>query len=145
MIEARDLWEWVLKVAILLFVFDVGVRRIQLDGEEFAKAFAAVRRRIFFWQKAPAPQQTDESLAALLTRRDEVRSRKIEPQFQMRPSSDGLFSPKKAPESIAMKNEKVFSKETETKAAVADEKPAEPENTTSRLLEAKRRARKNLE
>src|SRR5215472_12457136 len=36
--QPRDLWESLLKLAIILFVFDVGVRRIQIDREEWMRA-----------------------------------------------------------------------------------------------------------
>ena len=32
--QPRDLWEWLLKLGLLLFVADVGVRRIYLDRAE---------------------------------------------------------------------------------------------------------------
>jgi len=67
--QPRDLWEWLLKFAVLLFTLDVGVRRIQLDREELQRAWRVVSRWIFFWRGVPREPEADESLAALLARR----------------------------------------------------------------------------
>jgi hypothetical protein len=142
--QPRDLWEWLLEFAILLFVVDVGVRRIQLDRDEVLRAIRVVQRKIFFWQGIPRAPESEESLAALLARRDTVRSTQTAPATQ--PSPD-LFRPTKpvteplpgmAPaESAAVENS---AQPTPTQAA---KEPAEPgATTTSRLLEAKRRAQR---
>ena len=47
------------------FVLDVGVRRVQIDREEWLKATANLRRMIFFWRGKTRPVEADESLAAL--------------------------------------------------------------------------------
>ncbi|HSU56319.1 MAG TPA: VWA domain-containing protein, partial [Candidatus Dormibacteraeota bacterium] len=36
--QPRDLWEWLLRFAVVMFVVDVGVRRIQLERDELVKA-----------------------------------------------------------------------------------------------------------
>jgi uncharacterized membrane protein len=146
--QPRDLWEWFLKFAIILFPLDVAVRRIQLDREEWLKGMRVLRRWIFFWKPAPRPVQSDESLAALLNRRDEVRAQKLPGATRQHvdtvstAAKPDLFTPKTEVKVEEM--EKV--KGTETAETVIEEKKStELENTTSRLLEAKRRARKNLE
>jgi uncharacterized membrane protein len=140
-----DLWEWLLKAAIILFVLDVGIRRIQIDRQEWAKMMAIVRRTVLFWRGEPRPAQAEESLVALLARRDQVRAQHpsrpaAEPSpelFQPRqPSSSPIFEP--APADTAL------SATPETPPPSA-EKPEPPASTTSRLLEAKRRARKKME
>src|SRR5262245_33798909 len=88
--QPRDLWETLLKVAIILFVFDVAVRRIQIGREEWQKAMRALRRWVFFWQGVPRPAEAEESLAALLARRDQVRSTQTAPTLEPRPD---LFRP----------------------------------------------------
>ncbi len=138
--QPRDLWEWLLKFAIILFPLDVAVRRIQLERAAWSKAARALRRWIFFWKPVPRSAQSDESLAALLNRRDEVRAKKIEAQPPTIPNAD-LFAPK-TPVNI----EPIGAPESLQQKIQGDEKKTdEPQNTTSRLLEAKRRARKNLE
>jgi hypothetical protein len=133
------LWEWLLRLAIVLFTLDVGVRRIQLDREEILKGLAFARRKLLFWEAKPRPVQADESLAALLHRRDQVRS--VRPQPAAEPNPD-LFRPKAAgalPRDDTSGKETPASTEPVPDAAQPDQKPVA---TTSRLLEAKRRAQR---
>ena len=90
--QPQDLRDWLLGFAILLFPFDVGVRRIQLDWEQWLKATATLRRWIFFWKGVPRTQEADDSLAALLNRRGQVRARQPLPES---PPSPDLFRPEK--------------------------------------------------
>src|SRR6266496_611625 len=83
--QPRDWWEWLLKFAIVLFPLDVGVRRIQLDRAEWVRATQTLRRWLFFWRGVPRTPEADESLAALLTRRDEVRAKQTPPAVQPEP------------------------------------------------------------
>ncbi|MEI6784189.1 MAG: VWA domain-containing protein, partial [Verrucomicrobiota bacterium] len=88
--QPRDLWESLLKFAIILFTLDVGVRRIQIGRDEWLRAMQALRRWLFFWRGAPRPPEAEESLAALLTRRQQVRSQQTAPAAEPRPD---LFRP----------------------------------------------------
>ena len=130
-----DLWEWLLKFAVILFPIDVGVRRIQLDWEEWLKATENLRQLLFFWRREERQTSTDESLASLLAKRDEARQ-----SFQRdKPSAPDprLFQSKQTPAEFSAKP-----------SAVAEAKPEEPSqagedhSTTSRLLAAKRKARR---
>ncbi|MBC8003288.1 MAG: hypothetical protein H7X97_11945, partial [Opitutaceae bacterium] len=56
-----DLWETLLRLAIVLFTLDVGVRRIQIDREEWLKATATLQRWLLFWKPAMRPVEADES------------------------------------------------------------------------------------
>jgi Ca-activated chloride channel family protein len=139
--QPRDLWEWLLRFAIVLFTFDVAVRRIQIDREEWRKVTQTLRRWVFFWEGKPLPAAADESLTALLARRDQVRSRQPAPVVQTNPN---LFQPTKPPAEPLPGNPPVVP------STAPAEEPAEPpvveepatSSTTSRLLEAKRRAQK---
>ncbi len=139
--QPRDLWEPLIKLAILLFVLDVGVRRIQLDREELQRLW----RRVAFWKKAQQPAGTDESLSALLARRDQVRSTKT---AAAEPRPD-LFRPEKPVTDAGLSTSPTAPAETPAPSgpsAKAPEPVAEPaESTTSRLLEAKRRAQRRKE
>ena len=140
----RDLWEWLLKLAICLFPLDVGVRRIQIDREEWLKATATLRRAIFFWRGKPRPVEADESLGALLARRDEVRSKTASAATQPAPE---LFQPARTvdvgtPVAPLSRGETVAVAES---AAEPEKQPERPVGTTSRLLEAKRRAQRRQE
>lgn len=136
--QPRDLWEWLLRIAILLFPLDVGLRRIQIDRAEWAKATATLQKALFFWLGKPRTPQAEESLGALLARRDQVRSQTTRPIVEPNPD---LFRPINDP-----KIEAEVMTGKPPSAAPPDAKPkdkaAPPAETTSRLLEAKRRAQR---
>jgi hypothetical protein len=140
--QPRDLWEYLLELAIVLFILDVGVRRIQIDRDEMLRAMRAVQRRVFFWQGIPRAPEAEESLAALLARREVVRSTQTAPA---EPKAD-LFRPMKPvtePLPGMGSAEAPPVQSPATAPAQPAKEPAEPAaTTTSRLLEAKRRAQK---
>jgi len=141
--QPRDLWEHLLELAILLFIVDVGVRRIQIDRDEMLRAMRAVQRKILFWQGIPRAPEAEESLAALLARRETVRSTQTAPA---EPKAD-LFRPTKPVTEPLPGAGAAEAPPIQTAAAPApaqpSKEPAEPgATTTSRLLEAKRRAQK---
>ena len=74
--QPLDLWEALLKFAVVFFVLDVGLRRIYLDRAEWSKATENLRRWLLLWRGKPRPVEADESLAALLSRRGQVRAQK---------------------------------------------------------------------
>jgi len=141
--QPRDLWEWLLELAILLFIVDVGVRRIQIDRDEMLRAMRFVQRKVFFWQGIPRAPESEESLAALLARRDAVRSTQTAATTE--PSAD-LFRPTKPVTEPLPGIIPADAPPVQTPAAAsapAAKEPAEPgATTTSRLLEAKRRAQR---
>lgn len=142
--QPRDLWEWLLQFAVIAFVLDVGVRRIDIDRDEWLKATATLRRLGFFWNRPKTPGKPDESLASLLSRRDQVRSRHTPKAEQPRAE---LFKPREE-KAAPLPGEKPpppkpASKDTAAKPDV----PAPPptESVTSRLLAAKRKATRKLD
>jgi uncharacterized membrane protein len=143
--QPRDWWEWLLKLAVILFVLDVAVRRIQIERDQWQKAMARVKQTIFFWKGVPRPVEADESLAALLSRRDQVRAKQTAPAVEARPE---LFKPA-TPVVLPSKGtrEEIGSPAMEMKQPepAASEDPQKPASTTSRLLDAKRKARRKLE
>jgi len=137
--QPLDLRDWLLKFAILLFPLDVAVRRIQLDAADWSRAATTLRRRLFFWKGIPRTKDADESLAALLGRREQVRSQRPTPVTA--PSPD-LFRPEK-PAAIAEAQPGKEPSATLAGESAVTEKEQPPERTTtSRLLEAKKRAQK---
>lgn len=142
--QPEDLWNWLLKLAICLFPLDVGVRRIQIDRAEWLKGLATLRRWLFFWQGKPRPVEADESLNALLVRRDAVRAKTPSAPMQAAPE---LFQPTRpviiAPAASSPKREVTASNATEAEPTSAA--PEQPAGTTSRLLEAKKRAQRRRE
>lgn len=140
--QPRDLWEWLIRFAIVLFVADVGVRRIYIDRAEWLKATENLRRLLFFWRRPMAVPAADESLNALLARRSQVRAQRTgagtpKPEL-FQPARPAPASGPAVPEAAAP------SPPTAPAPAL---KAAPPDRTavTSRLLEAKRRAAKKLD
>ncbi len=133
--QPHDLWEWLLRLAILLFPIDVGIRRIQLDRAEWEKFLSIIRSKLFFWRGKPRPVEAEESLDALLARRAEVRAKTTSAE----PIPD-LFKPANTP-TIEEPTPGAAPTVAEEKRQAKEEKP-EGTQTTSRLLEAKRRAQK---
>ena len=147
--QSHDLWEWLMKLAVLLFTFDVGLRRIDLDPEDLAKFTGRWRRRLLFWKAAPAEHKADESLAALLAKRDQVRSQQV-----VSAPDPALFRPAQAPPETPISLSSSPSSSplptgatdvTNPAPGSSTTPPAAPTSTTSRLLEAKRRAQKKPE
>ena len=143
--QPRDWWEWLLKLAIILFPLDVGVRRIQIDRAEWVRATQTLRRWLFFWGGVPRTPEADESLAALLARRDQVRAKQTGSPPQ--PSLE-LFEPEH-PVVILPEKRDGAPTEPAARSAPGPLPAAAPvdqrANTTSRLLEAKRRAQQRKE
>jgi hypothetical protein len=143
--QPRDWWEWLLRLAIILFVLDVAVRRIDIDREQWEKFTARMRQTIFFWRGVPRPAQADESLATLLARRDQVRTTQTAPAPEARPE---LFKPAQP---VVLPNRPASGESPAPALEIQEpEKPAsgagqKPESTTSRLLDAKRRAQRKKE
>src|SRR5439155_3867925 len=77
--QPRDWWEWLLKLAVILFVIDVATRRIQIERDQWQRALLRAKQTVLFWKGVPRPAQADESLAALLARRDQVRTTQTAP------------------------------------------------------------------
>jgi uncharacterized membrane protein len=139
--QPQDLRDWLLGFAILLFPFDVGVRRIQLDWDQWLKATENLRRWIFFWKGVPRTKEADESLAALLNRRGQVRAQQPLPEA---PPSPDLFRPEKlATAADEPKSTGGATPATGVPPPQDGKKPApEAASTASRLLDAKRRAQR---
>jgi hypothetical protein len=71
--QPRDLWWWLCMLAVVLFPIDVGLRRVQFDREELARAWGWVTSRLGFGRRrAGVPSR--EGMASLLARKEQVRS-----------------------------------------------------------------------
>lgn len=145
--QADDVWELLLKVVVVLFTLDVGIRRVQPDPDAWRRGVAAIRSRLLFWRPAPARAAADESLAALLSRRSQVRAGHT-PAAPVVPVDPRLFEPAAPPPSPPAPPEATPSPGS---PATAPSPPpgtppaAPPQSTASRLLEAKRKARNKME
>jgi hypothetical protein len=139
--QPNDLWEWFLRFAILLFPLDVAVRRVQIDRAEWEKFLAMIRGKLFFWRGKPRTVEADESLEALLVRREQVRSKTTAAPIEPSPR---LFEPVRAAKIDDVSGPTPKSAPTPpTEPAKSEKGKANPPaETTSRLLEAKRRAQR---
>jgi hypothetical protein len=101
----------------------------------------AVRRWIFFWKGVPRPKEADDSLAALLNRRGQVRAQ--QPTLVVPPSEE-LFRPEKQVTAADDAQAAEGKKRPPGEPPPEDGKKPAPEtaSTASRLLDAKRRAQR---
>ena len=148
--QPEDWWERCLQLAILLFVLDVGIRRIQLDREELKRGWIKVRSKLPFGSP-PRQPVGDPAMEALRQRRDAVRARAQAKSAEgapviavPKPSADDftrLTTPKKA---VATETTQSSSSSASGESAAPPVEPKKPvpgaDSTTSRLLDAKRRA-----
>ena len=136
--QPRDLWEALLRFAVILFVLDVGFRRIQIERADWQRGVVAAKGTLMFWRPQPKVMKSDESLSALLTRRDAVRAETTKP-VEDRPE---LFQPT-MPVTMPLPGTEAKADEPAkpTTGATPEKKPEEG-STASRLLDAKRRAQK---
>jgi len=141
--QPRDLWEAMLRLLVVLFVLDVGVRRVDVDREEWSRWWQKVRGKIGLrdGSRATAAQ---ESLGPLLARRGQVRGTRTAAGTASTagplPSPD-LFNPKSTPLPSDTPSA-AQGKDDGATTAVVVEPPAEQAGTASRLLEAKKRAQR---
>ncbi|HVV71787.1 MAG TPA: hypothetical protein VHI52_09860, partial [Verrucomicrobiae bacterium] len=102
-----------------------------------------VVRRWLPWRGVPRTQEAEVSLAALLARRDQVRSAQAAPPLEPKPE---LFRPVRPAEELAplpgTAQGAANEPQPETSPAQAEPPKEAPSSTASRLLEAKRRAQK---
>ena len=141
--QPLNLWEWLLKFAILLLPLDIGLRRIQIDREQWDRAWRSVIGRIAFWNQAKPLPQRDESLSALLNRRDQVRAHQ-EREVRIRPSTSLVERPVQENRSLPIKGAPELDAGLKTAKVPRLQEPdqAEAPSTASQLLEAKKRARR---
>jgi hypothetical protein len=138
-----DLFTALLQWAIILFALDVGVRRVQIDREEWQGLTATLRKWITLGRSKPRPAEADQSLAALLARRDAVRSGQARAE-----AAPELFQPAATPEPL-LGSATPAAPQAQAAPLPSAPAPSTPPaetpapgtgGTTSRLLEAKRRA-----
>ena len=139
-----DLWWWLLMAAVVLFPIDVGLRRVQLEREELARAWAGMLKAVGLRRRVQEVA-SKPSMATLLARKEKVRASQTGPTTEAPPD---LFQPREtvdAPEPGAATTDSAPKAEPPIGPGKAGAPPAtDPESTASRLLDAKRRARKKF-
>lgn len=146
--QPQELRDWLLRAAILLFLLDIAVRRVQPDPADLRRVRDFVLARLPRFGRRPGPAAAGPTvLDALLVRRDETRARQpvaTEARPVMTPPREaGPAGP--AVESPAPPNPTPFPREGQGEGipASAPQPAAVEASTATRLLEAKRRARKD--
>ena len=145
-----DLWERLFALFLLLFVLDVGIRRIDLDREEWSRWLARVLRR-FGVGDARKAAEAQENVGALLAAKGRMRESKTaegNESVVVRPvAMPELFQPKEVP-TMPVSGDRSVADDPATSTLPNAERtppaaPTDPKTgVTSRLLEAKRRAQR---
>jgi uncharacterized membrane protein/Mg-chelatase subunit ChlD len=127
--QARDLWRFLLIAVVLLMPMDVGIRRVQLDPEEWGLIWSRLMRWLHL-RRQTVSGPAGVSLSALLASRDKARSGTT--------TAGGVTAVQRSPARSG-----VLPVATKTAPAPKPTEPggSAPVSTTARLLEAKRRAR----
>jgi hypothetical protein len=134
-----DLWEVLLKWIVLLLVADIGLRRIEIDRDEWGRWLSRLKR---FGKGAEEESQagaSEESLRTLLGKRDAVRA--AAPQAPATESSR-VERPADIRPTVPAPPIPVTEPQPPQASAPASEPPGNAGGGMDRLLEAKRRARK---
>ena len=120
--KSTDIWPLLAILALLLFPFDVALRRLMIEREHWA-AFADAFSRLAWWRRLPMPAPAGAPLGRLLHRKHETAEtfrEDLPPTTVRLPEAPSRPSPKPSAPPLT---------------------PAAPDDRMKRLLEAKRRAR----
>ena len=144
-----ELWPWLLVLALLLWPFDIALRRVSIGRRELADARVAIGRR---WRSRRAAAPRTAAAEGMLASRERAAGGVARAALLRRPDSaapgatgsapSGPASPATAParvRDIRPAGTSTPSAEKPTAAPAAAE--PEPMDTLARLREAKRRAR----
>ena len=142
-----ELWPWLLVLALLLWPFDIALRRVSIGRRELADGRAWLGRR---WRSRRAAAPRSAAAAGMLAARDRAAGagsraalvRPESPSVEAQPVT-GLASEDVAQRAAREKpaREEPAGEATPAKPEGAGPLPAEPADTLARLREAKRRAR----
>ncbi len=139
--QPRDLWETLLKWMVILFILDVGVRRVDIDREEWVRWVQRLKLRLGFGDSQKA-LETQESLGSLLARKDQVRtSQTAAGSTEIKPSAE-LFRPQQTPTTLTGHSSSGSAERPSPTDAGSPDGAAKSGSTSSRLLEAKRKAQR---
>ncbi|HAB17956.1 MAG TPA: hypothetical protein DCE44_16080, partial [Verrucomicrobiales bacterium] len=134
--QPQELWEHLLRLAIVLMVLDIGFRRVQFDAEDWQRiSQAALAYLPFLSRTQRSPPAGQPSLAALLARREDARAGRL-------PEPD-LFRPVATTASgISLETARPSDPTSNQPNELSPRETPEPRHATSRLLAAKRRAQR---
>ena len=127
-----------IKFAVLLFPIDVGIRRIQIDSNEWGRWIFYLKRILIFWRPSNDNITQEESLHSPLTKRNKKRQELLQRQkINFNEPDSKLFEPQESIEKNSLKNELIDHNKNKLKDIKTK---LEERSTASRLLEAKRNA-----
>jgi uncharacterized membrane protein len=133
-------WSWLLALAVLLFPFDVGIRRVMVDREQWKELWNKLLAKAG-WTRGKQAGQADEAMNALLSRKAQLRkqiSSTLPSRESMIPAPSTTVTPPPARETIpAAKPTAPAPAEKPPPAAT----PPSESDYTAKLLAAKKRAR----
>jgi len=154
-----ELWPWLLIVALLLWPFDIALRRVSIGRRELADARGAVARR---WRSRRAAAPRTAAAEGMLAARERAAGGAARAALLRRPSAESV-TPPDAVSAAPASGVSAAGPATRPAASVPEIKPAgdaatpaapapsaragaeppapEPVDTLARLREAKRRAR----
>jgi len=122
--KSTDVWPLLATLALLLFPFDVALRRLMIEREHWA-AFAEAFSRLAWWRRVHIPAPAGAPLGRLLERKQETQEslREESPQTTVRLPAAGTGAT------------------PTTRPGKAASQPGPAEERMRRLLDAKRRAK----
>lgn len=137
----QSIWEYLLVIALILFMTDVFIRRVILTREDLAHAWGALVGKMQLKEE----REQDETMSALLKRKeDSALKHSVDDSFRMR-LQDNADEVDSTPLELDSEDVTEDSSTTGTPATPetpqSTEKKVDPESYTNRLLDAKRRAR----
>jgi len=146
---ARDLWPWLLLLALLLWPLDVAIRRVSVGRQELALARAWAADR---WRARRRSAGRTAPVGGMLAAKDRAAGSRSRAALVRGQGAAGLEAPKaeasvRAPASFVTTERAVPPESTAPTAPTAPSAPprpdpAKPEDTMARLRDARNRARR---
>lgn len=144
--RSQPLWPWLLAFAACLFPLDIAVRRVIIEKKDMKAAWEKVRERLPVFRKPAMMEKVDARLSALLSRKKAVRE-EMEGRRVFQPTPEELEKAPPPPPIAGAPAVPSAPAAPPTAGPAAPPPPAAKNDVdyTARLLEAKRRARKDKE
>ena len=135
-----ELWPWLLILALLLWPFDIALRRVSIGRRELADARGAVARR---WRSRRAAAPRTAAAEGMLAARERAAGGTARAALLRRPAAESAGPATRPPTPVPeIKPAGGEATPAPSPAPAAAESPApEPVDTLARLREAKKRAR----
>lgn len=135
----RPIWDQLLKWALLLFIFDIGFRRIDLEKRQIKNFMLSLA----FWKSKKSDQEVQTKLSSLKKSRDAAKSQGTpqQPARQWTPASKATDFSKPVEEAAKQKAKKAVSKSDKESKKSEPKSTSAPSRISSQLLAARRKAK----